>query len=63
MADYITLPVGNLHVVPESLTDAEATFCEPLAAACRILEQGLVKEKQNIAVLGACIPFGWLGIE
>src|ERR1051326_7516321 len=29
-AEYLTLPVENLHLVPDSLTDAEATFVEPL---------------------------------
>ncbi len=35
MAQYVALPASNLHVVPPSLTDAEAVFAEPLAAACR----------------------------
>ena len=39
MAEFVTLPAANLHVVPDELSDAEATFAEPLAAACRILEQ------------------------
>ena len=43
MAQYITLPASNLHLVPDQLTDGEACFAEPLAAACRILEQGLIQ--------------------
>jgi threonine dehydrogenase-like Zn-dependent dehydrogenase len=43
MAEFLTLPAANLHVVPDQLSDAEACFTEPLAAACRILEQGLVR--------------------
>ena len=39
MGQYITLPINNLHQVPESLTDQEACYTEPLAAACRIAEQ------------------------
>jgi len=35
----VTLPVNNLHLVPDSLSDEEACFAEPLAAACRIVEQ------------------------
>uniref|UniRef100_A0A7S0CD39 Alcohol dehydrogenase-like N-terminal domain-containing protein n=1 Tax=Proboscia inermis TaxID=420281 RepID=A0A7S0CD39_9STRA len=42
MAEYITLPITNLHLVPEGMSDEVAVFCEPLAAACRIPEQGLV---------------------
>lgn len=39
MSEYITLPTQNLHLVPSSLSDQEACFAEPLAAACRIAEQ------------------------
>ena len=36
---YATVPVDNLHRVPDNVTDQEACFTEPLAAACRIVEQ------------------------
>ena len=39
MAQYLTLPVGNLHIVPDDVADQDACFAEPLAAACRIAEQ------------------------
>ena len=39
MGQYITLPKENLHRVPADLSDKEACFAEPLAAACRIAEQ------------------------
>ncbi len=39
MAEYITLPKENLQLVPSDLSDQEACFAEPLAAACRIAEQ------------------------
>jgi threonine dehydrogenase-like Zn-dependent dehydrogenase len=55
-ASYVRLPAANLHVVPEQLSDAEAAFAEPLAAACRVVEQGLVQSQpgatQRIAVVG-----------
>jgi len=38
-AEYLTLPVANLHHVPDSVTDEEALFAEPLAAAFRVIEQ------------------------
>lgn len=38
-ADYFTLPVSNLHEVPSSVQDFDAVFTEPLAAACRVLDQ------------------------
>ena len=39
MAEYVTLPNENLHVIPENVTDEQAVFTEPLAAAFEILEQ------------------------
>jgi threonine dehydrogenase-like Zn-dependent dehydrogenase len=38
-ADYVTLPIRLLHEVPDTLSDEEAIFVEPLAAALRIVEQ------------------------
>jgi threonine dehydrogenase-like Zn-dependent dehydrogenase len=38
-AERVAVPVGNLHAVPETLTDEQAVFVEPLAAAYEILEQ------------------------
>jgi threonine dehydrogenase-like Zn-dependent dehydrogenase len=51
-AEYLALPVENLHAVPESVTDEQAVFVEPLAAACEILEQVEVKKLRAAAVLG-----------
>lgn len=51
-AQYLTLPVANLHVVPDHVSSQNAAFMEPLAAACRILEQGLVKPGDRVAVVG-----------
>jgi threonine dehydrogenase-like Zn-dependent dehydrogenase len=51
-AEYLTLPVENLHAVPEGLADEEAVFVEPLAAACRILDQIEVGPGLRAAVLG-----------
>ena len=51
-ADYITLPVENLFPVPSELSDERAVFAEPLAAAFRIIEQGLVTENSKVAVIG-----------
>jgi threonine dehydrogenase-like Zn-dependent dehydrogenase len=52
MAEYITLPVRNLHVVPDHVSDSVAVFAEPLAAACRIPEQGLIAQGDKVAILG-----------
>jgi threonine dehydrogenase-like Zn-dependent dehydrogenase len=51
-AEYLTLPVENLHVVPDSIRDEQTVFVEPLAAACEILEQVDVRKLRQAAVLG-----------
>lgn len=51
-ADYITLPVANLHELPTSISNLQAVFVEPIAAAFRILEQVDTGPKDRVAVLG-----------
>src|SRR5215468_7783889 len=51
-AEYLTLPLENLHVVPDSVGDEQAVFVEPLAAACEILEQVEAGKFRAAAVLG-----------
>jgi threonine dehydrogenase-like Zn-dependent dehydrogenase len=51
-AEYLALPLENLHAVPKNVTDKQAVFVEPLAAACEILEQVNVKKFRSAAVLG-----------
>jgi threonine dehydrogenase-like Zn-dependent dehydrogenase len=51
-AEYLALPLENLHVVPDSVSDEQAVFVEPLAAACEILEQINTKQFREAAVLG-----------
>ena len=50
-ANYATLPVQNLLLVPDSITDEQAVFTEPLAAAARVTEQVAVAGKRA-AVIG-----------
>ncbi len=52
-ADYVTLPLENLHAVPDSISDAEAAFTEPLAAALEILEQVTIAPGERVVVVGA----------
>ena len=52
MAEYLTLPLRNLHLVPDDVPDEDAVFAEPLAAACRIPEQNLIQHKDKVAILG-----------
>lgn len=51
-AEHLTLPDSNLHPVPDGVSDREAVFTEPLAAACRALEQAELSEKENVTILG-----------
>jgi len=51
-AEYLTLPLENLHVIPDAVSDEQAVFVEPLAAACEILEQVDAREFRSAAVLG-----------
>lgn len=52
MADYCMLPLANLHPVPDDVPDDRAVFCEPLTAACEILEQVAVTGSDRVVVLG-----------
>src|SRR3954447_22502771 len=38
-AEFLAIPARNLHPVPENVSDEEAVFTEPLAAALEIVEQ------------------------
>ncbi len=52
MAEYITLPVKNLLKVPENISDEEAVFTEPLAAAFEITRGVHIKPADKILVMG-----------
>jgi len=51
-AQFLTLPLENLHLIPDSIADEEAVFIEPLAAALQILEQTSIRPTNRVAVLG-----------
>lgn len=51
-AEYVAVPLANLHEIPESIPDSAAVFVEPLAAACEILEQIQIQPEFKVAVLG-----------
>ncbi|HEY3174294.1 MAG TPA: alcohol dehydrogenase catalytic domain-containing protein [Candidatus Polarisedimenticolia bacterium] len=51
-AEQVTLPISNLRVVPPSLSDEQAAFVEPTAAACEILDQVQVGPSLRTLVLG-----------
>jgi len=51
-AEYLALPLENLHVIPSGISDEKAVFIEPLAAACQIMDQLDIRRFPSAAVLG-----------
>ena len=51
-AEFLSLPEENLHVIPDSITDEQAVFVEPLAAAFEIKEQVSLDKNWKVAVVG-----------
>jgi threonine dehydrogenase-like Zn-dependent dehydrogenase len=51
-AEYVAVPVENLHLVPDSVNDEQAVFTEPLAAAFEILRQIQISTGDEILILG-----------
>ena len=51
-AEFVSVPAGNLHLVPENIADEEAVFTEPLAAAFEILAQIALDPGDEVLVLG-----------
>lgn len=51
-AEYLQLPADNLIELPESVSDHEAVFAEPLAAAYGITEQVSIDPETKVAIIG-----------
>lgn len=53
-AEYLTLPIQNLHEVPEGMANETAVFVEPVAAGMEILAQvdPALLSRRRVAVLG-----------
>lgn len=51
-AEYLMLPVENVHLVPDTVSNEEAVFVEPLAANFEILEQVHLKPTDRVVILG-----------
>jgi threonine dehydrogenase-like Zn-dependent dehydrogenase len=51
-AEFVTLPLANLHSLPSEISDREAVFVEPLAAALEILDQVQIRKEHKVLVLG-----------
>jgi len=57
-AELLAIPEHNLHAVPDSVSDEQAVFTEPLAAAFQVLVQCPIEARQSVTVVGS----GRLGI-
>jgi threonine dehydrogenase-like Zn-dependent dehydrogenase len=51
-ADFLALPTRNLIAVPDEITDEQAVFAEPLAAAFGIIEQVEILPETRVAIVG-----------
>jgi threonine dehydrogenase-like Zn-dependent dehydrogenase len=51
-AEFLTLPARNLLEVPDEISNEEAVFAEPLAAAYGITEQVFIESDTKVAVIG-----------
>jgi len=51
-AEYLTLPIANLHPVPDNVPTDVATFTEPVAAALEIQQQVPVRPDDRVLVVG-----------
>ena len=52
-AEFLTLPLRNLYQIPDSVSNEEAVFVEPLAAAYEILVQVSIQAADRVLVIGA----------
>ena len=51
-AEYLCLPIENLHRVPDNVATDVATFTEPVAAALEIQQQVTVSPAERVLVVG-----------
>jgi 2-desacetyl-2-hydroxyethyl bacteriochlorophyllide A dehydrogenase len=52
-AEYLTLPLVNLHRVSAAILDETAVFTEPLAAALEIQQQVLIHPNERVLLIGS----------
>jgi len=52
-AELVAVPEANLHAVPDGLSDEEAGFAEPLAAAYQEVAQCPIEPRTTVSVVGS----------
>ena len=61
-ADYVTVPVDRLHVVPKGLSAFAASFTEPVAIGVQASRRGMIADGDSVLILGAG-PIGLALVE
>jgi threonine dehydrogenase-like Zn-dependent dehydrogenase len=51
-AEYLAIPQRNVHLLPDNVSNEEAIFVEPLAAAMQIVQQVPIEQRHKVAVIG-----------
>ena len=51
-ADYLALPMENLYPLPDHISNEQAVFIEPLAAACEIPQLVTITPKNRVIIIG-----------
>lgn len=52
-AEYLPVPISNLHHVPDAIDDDQAVFVEPLASALQMSQISPLRPTESVIVLGA----------
>ena len=52
-AELVCVPERNCHVVPDQVSDEQAVFVEPLAAAIQVVEVQPVDRWMDVVVIGS----------
>lgn len=53
MAEWVSLPAHLLHPIPDTITDDQAIFIEPLAAGLQTLHQTHISPHDRVILIGA----------
>ncbi|MBN1435456.1 MAG: alcohol dehydrogenase catalytic domain-containing protein [Sedimentisphaerales bacterium] len=51
-AEYVSLPRRNVHVLSDAVSNDQAVFVEPLAAALQIVKQVSIEPRHKVIVIG-----------
>jgi alcohol dehydrogenase len=52
-AELVAVPERNLHELPDAVTDEQAVFVEPLAAAYQVIKQCPIEKRMKVAIVGS----------